>query len=76
MTVCIAVTPKFTDTIVLVSDQLLSSDIASVEGAMKMALIAPVGQWTAMFAGDATRFQPLMDVTEIWCPQLQACCGQ
>jgi hypothetical protein len=61
MTVCIAVWPQFTGTYVLVTDQLLSSDVASVDGAMKMAMIAPVGQWTAMFAGDATRFPPLMD---------------
>lgn len=61
MTVCIAVWPQFTGTYVLVTDQLLSSDVASVDGAFKMAMIAPVGQWTAMFAGDATRFEPLMN---------------
>jgi Integrase core domain len=61
MTVCIAVWPQFTGTYILVTDQMLSSDVASVDGAMKMATIAPVGQWTAMFAGDATRFPPLMD---------------
>src|SRR5437773_1913318 len=61
MTVCIAVWPQFTGTYILVTDQMLSSDVASVDGAMKMAMIAPVGQWTAMFAGDATRFPPLMD---------------
>jgi hypothetical protein len=61
MTVCIAVWPQFTGTYILVTDQMLSSDDASVDGAMKMAMIAPVGQWTAMFAGEATRFSPLMD---------------
>jgi hypothetical protein len=61
MTVCIAVWPQFTGSYILVTDQMLSSDVASVDGATKMAMIAPVGQWTAMFAGDATRFPPLMD---------------
>ena len=61
MTVCIGVIPRFTDKIILVSDQLLSSDEASVEGVMKWATVAPGTEWYVMFAGDPSRFPPLMD---------------
>ena len=60
MTVCIAVLPRFTDKIVLVSDQLLSADIGSVDGAMKVTTVAPGSEWYVMFAGEAARFQLLM----------------
>jgi hypothetical protein len=61
MTVCIAVLPTGSDKIILVSDQLLSSDETSVDGVMKWATIAPDVEWYAMFAGEAPRFAPLMD---------------
>ena len=61
MTVCIGVIPRFTDKIILVSDLLLSSEEASVEGVMKWATIAPGTEWYAMFAGDPSRFPTLMD---------------
>lgn len=61
MTVCIAVLPCFTDKIVLVSDQLLSSDSVSVDGAMKVTTICPGSEWYVMFAGDPSRFQLLVD---------------
>jgi hypothetical protein len=61
VTVCIAVLPRFTDKIVLVSDQLLSSDSDSVDGAMKVTTICPGLEWYVMFVGDPSRFQLLMD---------------
>ncbi len=61
MTVCIGVIPRFTDKIILVSDLLLSSEEASVEGVMKWATIAPGTEWYVMFAGDPSRFPTLMD---------------
>lgn len=61
MTVCIAAIPQFTDSIVLTSDQLLSSDVASVDGAMKVAALVPGTEWYVMFAGDPARFLSLMD---------------
>lgn len=61
MTVCIAVTPTFTSTIILVSDQLLSSDVASVDGTvLKLGKISPALPWYVMFAGDATKFESLL----------------
>ncbi|MBV8897235.1 MAG: hypothetical protein JO051_12035 [Acidobacteriaceae bacterium] len=59
MTVCIAVTPRFRSEIILVSDQLLSSDVNSVEGAFKLSALAPA--WHVMFAGHAPRFRPLIE---------------
>ena len=61
MTVCIAILPRFTDKIVLVSDMLLSSDEASADGTMKFATIGPFTEWYVMFAGDPSRFLTLMD---------------
>jgi hypothetical protein len=61
VTVCIAALPRFTDRIILVSDQLLSSDEASVDGVMKFATIAPGTEWYVMCAGDPSRFLMLMD---------------
>jgi hypothetical protein len=61
VTVCIGVITRFTDKIVLVSDQMLSSDENSVEGVMKWATIAPGTEWYVMFAGDPSRFPTLMD---------------
>lgn len=61
MTICIAVLPRSTDKIVLVSDQLLSSASDSVDGVMKTATIYPGLEWYVMFAGDPSRFQLLMD---------------
>ena len=61
MTVCIGVLPRFTDKIILVSDLLLSSGEASVDGVMKFATIAPLTEWYVMFAGDPSRFLTLMD---------------
>jgi len=61
VTVCIAALPRFTDKIILVSDLLLSSDEASVDGVIKFATIAPLTEWYVMFAGDPSRFQTLMD---------------
>ena len=61
MTVCIGVLPRFTDKIILISDLLLSSDEASVDGVMKFATIAPLTEWYVMFAGDPSRFLTLMD---------------
>jgi 20S proteasome alpha/beta subunit len=60
VTVCIAVLPRFSDTIVLVSDELLSSQDISVEGVMKWAPIEVGTEWYAMFAGEASRFPTLM----------------
>lgn len=60
MTVCIAAIPQFTDSIVLVSDQLLSSDNASVDGAIKVTVLAPGTDWYIMFAGDPAKFLSLM----------------
>ncbi|HXA19925.1 MAG TPA: hypothetical protein VN380_23300 [Thermoanaerobaculia bacterium] len=59
MTVCIAVTPRFRSEIILVSDQLLSSDVNSVEGGFKFTSLAPA--WYVMFAGHAPRFRPLIE---------------
>jgi hypothetical protein len=61
MTVCIGVTPHFTDRIILVSDQLLSSDQASVDGVLKVCTIAPGATWYVMYAGDPGRFLLLME---------------
>ena len=61
MTVCIAVTPHFRSEIILVSDQLLSSEVTSVEAGLKLTKLAPGIEWYIMFAGDATRFQPLVE---------------
>lgn len=61
MTVCIAVIPLHVHKIVLVSDLLLSSDEASVDGVMKFAMIAPQTEWYVMFSGDPARFLLLMD---------------
>jgi hypothetical protein len=59
VTVCIAVTPRFRSEIILVSDQLLSSDDNSVEGGLK--LTALTSTWYVMFAGHAPRFRPLVE---------------
>lgn len=61
MTVCIAVTPRFRDEIILVSDRLLSCDVTSVEGGFKLTKLAPGIEWYIMFAGDAPRFKPLIE---------------
>jgi ATP-dependent protease HslVU (ClpYQ) peptidase subunit len=62
MTVCIGVLPRFSDKIVMVSDLLLSSDEASVDGGMlKSAAIAPLAEWYAMFAGNPAQFLVVMD---------------
>ncbi len=60
MTVCIAVTQRFSTEIVLVTDRLLSSDIDSTEGGWKIAWLAPKATWYLMFAGEAHRFAPLV----------------
>jgi hypothetical protein len=60
MTVCIAVTQRFSTEIVLVTDRLLSSDINSTEGGWKVAWLAPRATWYMMFAGEAHRFGPLV----------------
>lgn len=61
MTVCIGITFPYTDKIVLVTDQLLSSDEVSVDGAMKFARVAPGIAWFVLFAGDPSRFPLLID---------------
>lgn len=61
MTVCIAVTPRFRSEIILVSDQLLSSEVTSIEAGLKLTKLGPGIEWYIMFAGDATRFQPLVE---------------
>jgi ATP-dependent protease HslVU (ClpYQ) peptidase subunit len=60
LSVCIAVLPQFTDKIVMVSDQMLSSDTTSVDGTMKVSVIAGTN-WNVMFAGNPARFKLLMD---------------
>lgn len=60
MTVCIAVLPRGSDAIILVSDELLSSEVTSVDGVLKWAPIVPGLAWYVMDAGHAPRFQPLI----------------
>lgn len=60
MTVCLALAPPYRSEIILVSDQLLSSDTNSVEGPLKLTKLAYGIEWWIMFAGDAPRFEPLI----------------
>ncbi len=61
MTVCIAVTPRFTTSIVVATDTLLSSDINSARGEPKFTRLSPKLPWIVMFAGASHRFRPIVE---------------
>lgn len=61
VTVCLALAPPYRSEIILVSDQLLSSDNNSVEGPLKLTKLAYGIEWWIMFAGYAPRFAQLID---------------
>jgi ATP-dependent protease HslVU (ClpYQ) peptidase subunit len=63
MTVCIAVAQSGRSKLVLVSDQLLSMGDTSIEGSVIKVRTLGRGRapWEIMYAGDASRFAPLVD---------------
>jgi len=64
VTVCIAASCKSLGRIVFVSDTLISSEIASVEGTMKFSMVRRAQgyeSWIVMFAGYAPRFASLIE---------------
>jgi hypothetical protein len=62
MTVCIAALSRPQNVIVAVSDLMLSDEVSSHEGdAMKFNPIGPANRWLAMFAGDPTVRQKVVN---------------
>ena len=64
MTVCIAAICKSLGRIAVISDRLISSEVASLEGAIKFSMVRRLEgyeSWIAMFAGYAPRFASLID---------------
>jgi hypothetical protein len=56
VTVCVAAECRSLNKLVFVSDELISSEWASTEGAWKIDMISSAGPWMAMFAGHAPTF--------------------